>query len=70
MKAKIKQDFTMGGISYKFGEIYDFTEDQVKRLPHLLDVNIENQNIKPKSFEVSPMDKMVGSKKRNKPKNK
>lgn len=66
-QAKVKEDFTMGGIFYKSGDIKDFTDDQVKRLRHLLEeiipesITVENE----KSFlENTAQDKMVGSEKR------
>ncbi len=57
----------MGGIFYKSGGVYPFTDDQVKRLPHLLEgvipmsETVENE----KSFlENTAQDKMIGSEKR------
>lgn len=53
IKAKVKEDFTMGGVNYTAGVVDLFTDDQVKRLPHLLEPVTESVVEKP------PVDKSV-----------
>jgi len=65
IKAKAKEQFTMGGKIYNVGDSDMFTEDQIKRLKHLLDVETESESEQPAISEQPPVDKMV---KRGRPK--
>ena len=66
-QAKIKEDFTMGGIFYKSGEVGSFTEDQVERLPRLLEeitlTSIPVENEKP-FLENTAQNRMILSDKK------